>query len=109
MDQKASFPHFDLTIMTKLIYYNSLHPEEERPQPSPGSKGSNSSKAKARPPVKPDKYLAKLESEYRAEELKARIRAAKMMSQGVTYSQVVGGPVVPPQGSVNKNASSCLL
>jgi hypothetical protein len=60
------------------------------PNPPPGSKGSNSSKAKVRP-AKPDKYLVK------PEELKARIRVAKMMLQGVTYSQVVGGPVVPPQ------------
>jgi hypothetical protein len=37
---------------------------------------------------KPAKYLAKLEAEYRAEELKARIRTQKMMSQGFTYSQV---------------------
>jgi hypothetical protein len=63
---------------------------EETPPP-PGSKWSNSSKAK------PDKYLVKLEAKANTEELKARIRAAKMMSQGVTYSQVVGGPVVPPQ------------
>jgi hypothetical protein len=58
--------------------------------PTPGSKGSNSSKAR---PAKPDKYLVKLKAEYRAKELKARIRLAKMMLQGITYSQVVG--VVP--------------
>jgi hypothetical protein len=62
------------------------------PNPPTGSKGSNSSKAR---PAKPDKYLVKHKAEYRAEELKARIRAAKMMSQGIIYSQVVG--VVPPQ------------
>jgi hypothetical protein len=62
------------------------------PKPPPGSKGSNSSKAW---PAKPDKYLVKLEAEYRAEELKARIRATKMTLQGVTYSQVVEGPAVP--------------
>jgi hypothetical protein len=62
------------------------------PNPPPDSKGSNSSKAW---PSKPDQYLVKLEAEYRAEELKARIRAAELMLQGITYSQVVG--VVPPQ------------
>jgi hypothetical protein len=36
-----------------------------------------------------DKYLIRLEAEYWAEELKARIRATKMMSQGITYSQMV--------------------
>jgi hypothetical protein len=44
-------------------------------------------------PAKPDdKYLARLEAECRAEELKARIRATKLMSQGITYSQMVEGP-----------------
>jgi hypothetical protein len=47
--------------------------------------------------AKQDKYLVKLEAKANAEELKATIRAAKMMLQGVTYSQVVGGPVVPSQ------------
>jgi hypothetical protein len=47
-------------------------------------------------PVKPDnKYLIKLEAEYRAKELKARIRATKMMSQGITYSQMVELPPPP--------------
>jgi hypothetical protein len=41
-----------------------------------------------------DKYLIRLEAECRAEELKARIRATKMMSQGITYSQMVKPP--PP-------------
>jgi hypothetical protein len=41
-----------------------------------------------------DKYLIRLEAECRAEELKARIMATKMMSQGITYSQMVEGP--PP-------------
>jgi hypothetical protein len=36
--------------------------------------------------------LKTLEVECRAEELKARIRATKMMSQGITYSQMVEGP-----------------
>jgi hypothetical protein len=40
-------------------------------------------------PAKPDTKLAKLEATAMAEELKSRIRAAKMMSQGVLYSQVV--------------------
>jgi hypothetical protein len=64
------------------------------PKPPPGGKGNNGSNAR---PAKPDKYLAKLEAEYRAEELKARIRMQKMMSQGFTYSQVVEGPAVPPR------------
>jgi hypothetical protein len=51
----------------------------------PGSKGS---KAKVRP-AKPDTKLAKLEATAMAKEIKARIRAAKMMLQGVSYSQVV--------------------
>jgi hypothetical protein len=55
------------------------------PNLPPGSKGS---KAKVQP-AKPDTKLAKLEATAMAEELKARIRAAKMMSQGVPYSQVV--------------------
>jgi hypothetical protein len=38
-----------------------------------------------------DKYLIRLEAECQAEELKARIRATKMMSQGITYSQMVEG------------------
>jgi hypothetical protein len=41
------------------------------------------------------KYLVKLKAEYRAKELKARIRAVKMMSQDVTFSQVVKGPTAP--------------
>jgi hypothetical protein len=52
----------------------------------PGSKGS---KAEVARPAKPDTKLAKLEATAMAEELKARIRASKMMSQGVSYSQVV--------------------
>jgi hypothetical protein len=62
------------------------------PKPPPGSKGNNGNNAR---PAKPDKYLVKLEAEYCAEELKARIRAQKM-SQGVRFSQVVEGPTVPP-------------
>jgi hypothetical protein len=53
--------------------------------PPPGSKGS---KAKVRP-TKPKANLVKLEATAMAEELKARIRAAKMMLQGISYSQVV--------------------
>jgi hypothetical protein len=45
----------------------------------PGTKGS---KAKVRPP-KPDANLIKLEATAKAKELKARIRAAKMMLQGI--------------------------
>jgi hypothetical protein len=64
---------------------------------SQGNYTGNSSNNNARP-AKPDKYLIKLE--YRAEELKARIRATKMMLQGITYSQVVEAPLphrVPAQ------------
>jgi hypothetical protein len=39
-----------------------------------------------------DKYLARLKAECRAEELKARIRATKLMLQGITYSKMVEGP-----------------
>jgi hypothetical protein len=56
------------------------------PNPPPGSKGS---KAKVVRPAKPDTKLAKLEATAMAEELKARIRAVKMMLQRVSYSQVV--------------------
>jgi hypothetical protein len=49
------------------------------PRPPPGSKGNSSINVR---PAKPDKYLVKLKAEYRAEELKARIRATKMMLQG---------------------------
>jgi hypothetical protein len=52
------------------------------PNPPLGSKGSKTK-------VKPDTKLAKLEATAMAEELKTRIRAAKMMLQGVSYSQVV--------------------
>jgi hypothetical protein len=53
----------------------------------PGSKGSKAKVAVR--PVKPDTKLAKLMATALAEELKARIRTAKMMSQGVSYSQMV--------------------
>jgi hypothetical protein len=59
--------------------------------PRGNSTGNNSSNNNARP-AKPDnnnKYLIRLKAEYRAKELKARIRATKMMSQGITYSQMV--------------------
>jgi hypothetical protein len=52
--------------------------------------GSKGSKAKvAVRPVKPDAKLAKLKATAMAKELKARIRTAKLMSQGVSYSQMV--------------------
>jgi hypothetical protein len=70
------------------------HREEERPQASPsgkgnnsGGKGNNGSNARPAKP-KPDKYLDRLQAVYRAEELKARIRAHRMMSQGILFSQV---------------------
>jgi hypothetical protein len=53
------------------------------PKPPPGSKGNNGNNARS---AKPDKYLFKLEGEYHAKELKARIRAQKMLLQGVTFS-----------------------
>jgi hypothetical protein len=46
-----------------------------------------------------DKYLIRLEAECRAEELKARIRATKMMSQGITDSQMVEAPPPPLRSS----------
>jgi hypothetical protein len=52
----------------------------------------NISKNNARPAKPVDKYLARLEAECRAEELKERIKATKMMLQGITYSQMVEGP-----------------
>jgi hypothetical protein len=52
--------------------------------------GSKGSKAKvAAWPVKLDAKLAKLTATAMAEELKARIRTTKLMSQGVSYSQMV--------------------
>jgi hypothetical protein len=52
--------------------------------------GSKDRKAKvAVRPVKLDAKLVKLTATALAEELKARIRTAKMMSQGVSYSQMV--------------------
>jgi hypothetical protein len=71
-----------------------LYREEEQTQASPGIKGNNGNNVR---PAKPEKYLVKLEAEYRAEDLKARIRAQKMMLQGFPYSQVVEGPAVPPR------------
>jgi hypothetical protein len=63
-----------------------------------GNPTGNSSNNKTRP-AKPDKekYLIRLEAEYRAEELKARIRSTKMMSQGITYSQMVEAPPIEIQ------------
>jgi hypothetical protein len=52
----------------------------------------NISNNNARPAKPDDKYLARLKAECRAEELKARIRATKMMSQGICYSQMVESP-----------------
>jgi hypothetical protein len=82
-----------------------LHREEERPQATPGSNGNNARGGK------PDKYLVKLEAEYRAEELIARIRAQKMMLQGVMFSQVVEGPAAPhwvPTHTVPRNVRTAL-
>jgi hypothetical protein len=55
-----------------------------------GNSTGNSSNNNARP-AKPEKYLIKLKAENRAKELKARIRATKMMLQGITCSQMVEG------------------
>jgi hypothetical protein len=54
--------------------------------------GNNISNNNARPDKPDNKYIARLEAECRAKELKARIRATKMMSQGISYSQMVEGP-----------------
>jgi hypothetical protein len=54
-----------------------------------GNKGSKAKTLVALRPVKPDAKLAKLTSTAMAEELKARIRMAKLMLQGVSYSQMV--------------------
>jgi hypothetical protein len=65
------------------------------PKPPPsvkgnnGGKGNNGSNARPAKP-KPDKYLDKLEAVFRAKELKARIRAQKMMLQGISYSLCPG-------------------
>jgi hypothetical protein len=53
---------------------------------------NNISNNNARPAKPDDKYIARLEAECRAEELKARIRATQMRSQGISYSQMVEGP-----------------
>jgi hypothetical protein len=71
------------------------------PNSSPGRK-ENNNKAKQVRPAKPD-MITKLKT--KAKELKARIRTAKdqgmMMLQGITYRQVVEGPVVPLQPPVH--------
>jgi hypothetical protein len=46
--------------------------------------GNNISKNNTRPAKPDDKYITGLEAECGAEELKARIRATKMMSQGIS-------------------------
>jgi hypothetical protein len=51
--------------------------------------GNNISNNNTRPAKPDDKYIARLEAECRAEELKAEIRATKMMLQGISYSQMV--------------------
>jgi hypothetical protein len=53
------------------------------------NKGSKAKTKVAVRPVKPDAKLAMLTAMAMAEELKARIRTAKLMSQGVSYSQMV--------------------
>jgi hypothetical protein len=60
--------------------------------PGENPTGNNISNNNARPAKPDDKYIAKLKAECRAEELKARIRATKRMSQGISYSQMVEGP-----------------
>jgi hypothetical protein len=59
------------------------------PRENPTRNISNNNARLAKPD---DKYLSRLEAECRAEELKARIRETKMMSQGISYSQMVEGP-----------------
>jgi hypothetical protein len=60
--------------------------------------GNNISNNNTRPTKPDEKYIARLEAECRAEALKARIRATKMMSQGISYRQMVEGP--PPQDRI---------
>jgi hypothetical protein len=71
-----------------------------------GNPTGNISNNNARP-AKPDRYLIRLEAEYRAEELKARIRAAKMMLQGITYSQMVEPPPRPPSSTGPSSTGPC--
>jgi hypothetical protein len=65
------------------------------PKPPPGSKVNNSNNVR---PAKPDKYLVKLEADNRAEELKARIRAAKMILQGLNGIKTLLRPPGRPGG-----------
>jgi hypothetical protein len=73
------------------------------PKPPHGNKGNNGNNVRL---AKPDGYLVELEAEYQAEELKARIRAQKMMLQGFTYSQVVEGPAVPTPSSTRTSRTT---
>jgi hypothetical protein len=65
----------------------------------------NISNNNARPAKLDDKYFARLEAECWAEELKARIRATKLMSQDITYSQMVEGP--PHQVPAQSHRANC--
>jgi hypothetical protein len=81
------------------------------PFASPGGKSQGNSTGKGNSsnnarPAKPDKYLVKLEAEYRAEEIKARIWATKMMSQGMTHSQEVEAPAAPPPSPIEYRPTS---
>jgi hypothetical protein len=61
-----------------------------------GNKGSKAKTKVAVRPVKPDAKLAKLTATAMAKELKARIRTAKLMLQGVSYSQMVQANATAP-------------
>jgi hypothetical protein len=83
----------------RVLFEGNITGRRSGPKPPPsrkgnnGGKGNNGSNARLDKP-KPEKYLDKLEAVYRAEELKARIRAKKIMSQGISYSQVAQAQVL---------------
>jgi hypothetical protein len=64
--------HMRVPFAGKSQFQGNFTWRRSGPKPPPGSKGNNSNNAR---PAKPGKYLVKLEMEFRAEELKARIRA----------------------------------
>jgi hypothetical protein len=59
-----------------------------RGNPAGNSNGNSSNNNTQPAKTDKDKYLTRLKLEYRAKELKARIRATKMISQGISYSQM---------------------
>jgi hypothetical protein len=75
---KATCALWHMRVPFKAKSQGNFTGRRSGPKPPPGGKGSNGNNTR---PAKSDKYLVKLEAEYRAKELKARIRAQKMMSQ----------------------------